>query len=607
MVKILCCPAPVTTCDPYPLFLPEFSSRHVFFTGKGGVGKTSLSCATAVALADRGKRVLLVSTDPASNLDEVLQTDLTSAPGPVANVPGLHALNLDPLAAAAAYRERALAPVRGLLPPAVIARMEEELSGACTVEIAAFDAFTVWMNDKDGKWDHIVFDTAPTGHTLRLMGLSRAWDQFLSTNTTGQTCLGPLSGLEKQRSHYEETARALADAHCTTMVLVARPEASSMAEAERTSRELAGLGVQNQQLVLNTFWDRPDYGDAAARAIVERQKQALHGAADFMRSLPVSQVPMRSAPVLGICGLRAMLKEGGTLESGADMELEESPPVFEEMDGLIRDLVASGGGVILVMGKGGVGKTTIASGLALTLAQLGHRVHLTTTDPANHLMGSLATAHPLLSIGSIHPGQVTEAYRREVMETAGVGLDEAGQALLEEDLRSPCTEEIAVFRAFAREVAKGTGGFVVLDTAPTGHTLLLLDASLAFHREAERQTRDHRVAEVEELLPRLRDPAFTRVLLVTLPEPTPVHEAAALQEDLRRAGIEPRAWLVNQSLRDLVTDHPVLRGRRARENSYLREVTGGLARRAHLLPWCPVPPATPEACLALFQNPTFSR
>lgn len=244
---------------------------------------------------------------------------------------------------------------------------------------------------------------------------------------------------------------------------------------------------------------------------------------------------------------------------------------------------------ILFTGKGGVGKTTVAAALAVALAERGFPVHLTTTDPAAHVAAAVDGAIPRLKVSRIDPEAETAAYSAEVMGTVGANLDAQGKALLEEDLRSPCTEEIAVFRAFARAVEQGKDGFVVLDTAPTGHTILLLDSAMAYHREVNRQA-SGMPREVEHLLPLLRDPEFTRVLLVTLPEATPVHEAAKLQQDLERAEIRPFAWIINQSLTPLDITDPVLRSRQAQEAVYIREVVEDLAKRVALVPWQPDPP-----------------
>lgn len=582
----------------FPAYLPEPAdcTRYLFFTGKGGVGKTSLSCATALRLADHGRRVLLVSTDPASNLEEVLGVKIGG--DPLEAAPGLFAMNINPEEAAAAYRERVIGPVRGLLPETLIRNMEEQLSGACTVEIAAFDEFSGLIASDNSAFDHVVFDTAPTGHTLRLMGLAKAWDQFLGTNTSGSSCLGPLAGMARQKAVYEETVRRLANPALTTIVLVSRAGEAALKEASRTAKELAELGIRHQVLILNGIFRSGDE-DEVARAIRDREEQAI--ASSLPDFLPTTEIPLRAGNILGPGGLRQLFLE-------ADIAPAPSIPcVLPEMDDMVEifdELCRNGRGVIMTMGKGGVGKTTVAAAIAVELAARGFRVHLSTTDPAAHVTATLAGDHPGLSVGRIDPVAETEAYRAEVLADAGKDLTPEARALLEEDLRSPCTGEIAVFRAFAREVARGVEGFVVLDTAPTGHTLLLLDASESFHREHERQTRGGSPDEIGLLLPRLRDPSFVKMLIVTLPEATPVHEAASLQEDLRRAGIEPFAWIINQSLQGCGTTNPLLRRREAAEVRYITEVAGKLSARTCLLPWQTHEPAGASALQQLlFSKP----
>lgn len=585
-----------------PAYLPNpaEATRFLFFTGKGGVGKTSLSCATALRLAEAGRKVLLVSTDPASNLDEVLGLKLGGKPTPVPAVTGLDAMNIDPVAAAAAYRERLIGPLQGILPDSALRKMEEELSGSCTVEIAAFDEFSALIGDEKAaaSYDHIVFDTAPTGHTLRLMSLAKAWDQFLDANTSGSSCLGPLAGLEKQRTIYEATVEILADATATTLFLVSRPQAASLREAQRTSGELHDLGVSNQQLILNGVFTAAENTDPVASAMMQRGQTALAGAHDFISSLPTFAVPLRAINILGLEGLRQLLV-------GDDFPAESkvaAPPEMETLADFIASIEVSGNGVIMTMGKGGVGKTTVAAAIAVALAKRGHRVHLSTTDPAAHVADTLAASVDGLSVSSIHPAAETAAYREQVMREQSEKLDPAALALLEEDLRSPCTEEIAVFRAFAREVDQGRDRIVVLDTAPTGHTLLLLDASEAYQRELERQARSSQPESVLNLLARLRDPAFTRILLVTLPEATPVHEAAALQEDLRRAAIEPFGWVINQSLYHSGTRDPILHARAAAEIPYLHEVVNLHAKRTAGIAWQATEPVGPAALLLLTES-----
>ncbi|HTN00282.1 MAG TPA: arsenical pump-driving ATPase [Planctomycetaceae bacterium] len=578
----------------------EHATRNLFFTGKGGVGKTSLACATAVRLADAGKRVLLVSTDPASNLDEVLGVKLGYRPSPIPAVPGLSAMNLDPAASAAEYRERMVGPYRGLLPAAAVASMEEQFSGSCTLEIAAFDEFSRLLGDASAtsEFDHVIFDTAPTGHTLRLLTLPSAWSGFMETNTTGTSCLGPLAGLQAQQKLYQSTVEALANAEVTTLILVTRPEAAALREAARTSGELAGLGVRNQHLVVNGVFQATDVADPLAVAMQARGEQALVELPDALRDLPVTQIPLTSAGFVGIESLRN-LGNLTDLPAPPPVAAEEAPAVSVGLGSLLEDLTAAGHGVILAMGKGGVGKTTVAAAIAVALAERGLRVHLSTTDPAAHLSGAMAGEElPTLTVSRIDPQAETARYSAEVLATAGAGLDDSGRALLQEDLRSPCTEEIAVFRAFAEAVDEGRDHFVVLDTAPTGHTILLLDAALAYHREVTRQSSQMPDA-VAQLLPRLRDPEFTKVLLVTLPEATPVHEAAQLQQDLRRAQIEPWAWVINQSLTPLSVTDPVLQSRRQHERTYLDEVTGSLSSRTVLLPWHATPPTGLEGLRSL--------
>lgn len=571
------------------------ATRILFFTGKGGVGKTSLSCATAVALAEEGKRVLLVSTDPASNLDEVLGARLSSAPTPVPGAEGLFALNIDPEAAARAYRERVVGPYRGVLPDSALASMEEQISGACTVEIAAFDEFTKLLGNPSVTvgFDHIIFDTAPTGHTLRLLKLPSAWTGFIAANTTGTSCLGPLAGLRAQRALYESSLQTLSDPSTTTLVLVSRPEPSALNEAERTRAELAELGLTNQILFLNGVFQATDATDPAALSLELRGREALDNIPPQLGALPRLQAPLLPFAPMGVENLKRVFVPGsaGSTSSRVHLAHVDLP---SPLLALIDEIEQMGHGVILTMGKGGVGKTTIAAAIAVELAHRGHEVHLSTTDPAAHVSAAINGGVARLSVSRIDPAAETKRYAGEILAAAAHNLDAAGLALLEEDLRSPCTEEIAVFRAFAETVAAGERGFVVLDTAPTGHTLLLLDAAEAYHRDVLRSMSDM-PDSVRNLLPRLRDPRFTRVLLVTLPEATPVHEAGSLQDDLKRAGIQPFGWVVNQSFAANGFKDPVLVERGLREAPYIEEVATQWSSRLALVPWRPQSPVGPDA------------
>jgi len=589
--------------EPAASFLTE-ATRILFFTGKGGVGKTSLACATAVSLADAGKKVLLVSTDPASNLDEVLGVTLSGEPTPVPGVDGLFALNIDPEAAAKAYRERVVGPYRDVLPEAAIVSMEEQLSGACTVEIAVFDEFTKLLGDSQAtvQFDHVIFDTAPTGHTLRLLKLPAAWTGFMDQNTTGTSCLGPRSGLSAQKHLYEESLRALADPDRTTLCLVSRPEAAALREAERSRAELITAGVRNQVLLLNAVFRATDRADSIAVALERRGELALEVMPAGLSTLKRTDFPLLARSPMGVEGLRGVYRPLTQPERPVRVECRSSNgPPLPSLSELIDEIESRGAGkgVVMTMGKGGVGKTTVAAAIAVEFAARGHRVHLSTTDPAAHVADVIgAQAVNNLTVSRIDPAAETQAYTQEVLLSAGSGLSAEGRALLEEDLRSPCTEEIAVFRAFAQTVSEGAEGFVVLDTAPTGHTLLLLDAAESYHREVLRTSSDMPEA-VKSLLPRLRDPDFTRVVLVTLPEATPVHEAGRLQSDMNRAGIRSFGWVVNQSFLAAQSSDPVLCDRGRREEPFLEEVASTLTQRYAVIPWTPEPPVGPDKLRAL--------
>ena len=572
--------------------LAAVATQFLFFTGKGGVGKTSVGCAVAVALADSGKKVLIVSTDPASNLDEVLATDLADVPRPVNGIESLYASNLDPEVAAAAYRDALVGPYRGVLPDATVASMEEQLSGACTVEIAAFNEFAKLVGDEQATqgYDVVIFDTAPTGHTLRLLTLPTAWTDFIETNTSGNSCLGPLAGLSAQRELYARTVDALADGQKTTLVLVSRADVSALKEAARSSAELAELGIRNQRLVLNGLFTSAVTDDVVSTALQQRGADALEQLPVALAALPLVEVPLVVRSPLGIEGLRFLADARPGAQTALPAELPEQAPFLgaSNLSALVDDLAKTGSGVVMTMGKGGVGKTTVAAAVAVELVRRGYPVHLSTTDPAAHVAEAVGDSTAGLTLSRIDPEVEVEAYRNQVL-AASSDLDPEALALLEEDLRSPCTEEIAIFRAFARVVAEASDRFVILDTAPTGHTLLLIDSSEAYHREVMRNTTDT-PPEVLALLPRLRDPEFTRVLIVTLAEATPISEARRLETDLKRAGISAYAWVINQSFAAVSTSDPVLRMRAANELPHIESVLAQDGDRVAIVPWVPVAP-----------------
>lgn len=564
----------------------HLETPYLFFTGKGGVGKTSVACATAVALADQGKKVLLVSTDPASNLQDVFEIELSREPVEIPNVKNLFASNIDPEEAARAYREKTVGPYRDKLPESVVNQMEEQLSGACTVEIAAFDEFSHLLAD-DGifrEYDHVLFDTAPTGHTLRLLSLPTAWSGYLEEATHGASCLGPLSGLGDKKDMYQKAVDSLSDGNKTTLILVARPEESTLIEANRASLELGEIGIKKQMLIINGLLQSYDQNDEVSTAFYEGQQEALNQTPEELKKINTYSLPFVSYSLTGMDRLRQIVSDNPLFEFKDSSEDTELTPLSELKD-VINDFYAKNIRVIFTMGKGGVGKTSVAAAIAVGLTEKGHNVHLTTTDPAAHLdyMFQNSTINEKLSISSIDPEVEVDNYKREVIMNAGE-LNDDELAYLQEDLESPCTEEIAVFRAFAEVVDRSEQEIVVIDTAPTGHTLLLLDSSEAYHKEMSRSTGE--IPEsVTKLLPRLRNPEETGVVVVTLPEATPVFEATRLQDDLKRAEITPKWWVINRSLYATGTTDTVLKARAASEKQWIKKVQEELTDNAALIPW----------------------
>ncbi|MEK7236723.1 MAG: arsenical pump-driving ATPase [Nitrospirota bacterium] len=562
----------------------EHPPTFLFFTGKGGVGKTSLSCATAIYLARQGKQVLLVSTDPASNVGQVFSQTIGNQITAIDAVGGLSALEIDPQLAAQQYRERIVGPVRGQLPDSVVKSIEEQLSGACTTEIAAFDEFTALLTDAAliAGYDHIIFDTAPTGHTIRLLQLPGAWSGFIETNPGGASCLGPLSGLEKQRQRYADVVKALSDPDRTRLILVARAQKGTLDEVARTHQELAAIGLSRQHLVINGVLPEREAGhDVLAAAIRRHEQEALTAMPAELRNLPTDHLPLKAVNLVGVEALSSLFSDrdaaapatAGTFANSID---------FPRLSTLVDEITKTGHGLVMMMGKGGVGKTTLAAAVAVALAQRGLSVHLTTSDPAAHLTDTLSGSLGNLEVSRIDPQAEITRYRQHVLDTKGQGLDAEGRAMLEEDLRSPCTEEIAVFQAFSRIIREAGKKFVVMDTAPTGHTLLLLDATGAYHREATRHIDSH-LHHTTPMM-RLQDSERTKVMIVTLAETTPVLEAAHLQEELRRAGIEPWAWLINNSLFAAPTSSPLLKQRAAFELAQIEAVRTRYATRIALVP-----------------------
>ena len=552
-------------------------SKYLFFTGKGGVGKTSTACATAVALADEGKKVLLISTDPASNLQDVFETELDGKAKPIKGVDNLEVINLDPLEAAHNYKESVVAPFRGKLPDSVIESMEEQLSGSCTVEIAAFNEFSNFITNSkiNTDYNHIIFDTAPTGHTLRMLQLPSAWTDFISESTHGASCLGQLSGLEAKKETYKKAVENLSDKSLTTLVLVTRPDKTPLNEVARASKELSEIGIKNQILVINGILE--NYDDDLSESIFNKQKLALENMPDMLTEFDTYTIALRSYNITGIESIRNLLKKDQINEQKVEVEGK-----LFNLDDVVSDLVKNNRKVIFTMGKGGVGKTTIASSVALKLSKLGKKVHLATTDPADHIKFMIDSSSGI-SMSHIDEKEELKKYQDEILENARKTMSEDDVAYIEEDLRSPCTQEIAVFRAFAELVEKADDEIVVIDTAPTGHTLLLLNSTLNYHQEVQR-TQGQIPESVKNLLPRLRGEE-TEVLIVSLAEATPFYEASRLEEDLTRASIHTNWWIVNSSLYKANPGNKMLSAKANEEVKWINKILDHTSGKLAVIEW----------------------
>ena len=559
------------------------STKYLFFTGKGGVGKTSIACATAVALADAGEKILLVSTDPASNLQDVFGVSLNDAGVAIAEVPGLVVANLDPLTAAAEYRESVIGAYRGKLPDSAIQNVEEQLSGSCTVEIAAFNAFSEFLTnaEKAEKFDHIIFDTAPTGHTLRMLQLPSAWSGFISESKHGASCLGQLSGLEDKKEMYKKAVHTLADSRLTTLILVTRPETAPIREAQRASHELEALEIRNQVLVINGLLETYDVNDAVETALFKKQQSALQEIPHNLVKQSVTMVPLRTYNITGLDNVRHLLSYSGHVNAVSTLQRPDAYTLSDVID----EIEASNKKVIFTMGKGGVGKTTIAAAIALGLHRKGRKVRLATTDPADHLNLVIGQQEGI-SVSHIDEKGELKKYQEEVLTKARQTMPEDDLEYVKEDLRSPCTQEIAVFRAFADIVAKSRDEIVVLDTAPTGHTILLLESTQNYNQQIENSGGAVSDAE-KELLPRLKDSNETEVIIVTLAETTPFYEAKRLLDDLKRAGLAVRWWVINASYSMADTKSDFLRAKATAELQWIHEVDNISDGQYAIIPWKP--------------------
>ncbi len=581
-------------------------TEFLFFSGKGGVGKTTMACTTAVAEADAGRRVLIVTTDPASNLADVFEQPIGHAVTPLAGVPNLWAMEIDPDAATAEYTDRTLAPLREIFPPEIVRVMEEQLAGPCTAEVAAFDRFADFLDPNapaapsapDG-FDLVIFDTAPTGHTVRLLELPEAWTKSISEAEAGagQTCIGPAAAIAESKAKYERAVTALRDPRSTRFVFVLQPEATSISETRRAGAELAKLGIATSELIVNGIVPHEEASTPFFAARIAMQERYL---GEIARQLPVPtrHVPLLDGEVRGIARLRAvvpLLADGGAARPvfGGERAAIATRTRAADPAAAFATLVPDGRPrTIFFAGKGGVGKTVVSCATAVWLARSGHRTLLVTTDPAAHIGDVLGVTvgpepAPVAGVEGLWAANVDAkaaavAYTdRIIADAVARGRSADSIAAMREELDSPCTEEMAAFDRFIDLASRDTYDMTVFDTAPTGHTLRLLELPIEWSRQIDVKVfasvetsaaDDVAKARFGRVIDMLRDPAQSTFAFVMYPEATPIVEAERAIRELGTVGIPLGLVVANMVLARDVCTTAFARARYEMQQRYLADI-----------------------------------
>jgi arsenite-activated ATPase ArsA/arsenite-activated ATPase ArsA len=581
-------------------------TEFLFFSGKGGVGKTTMACTTAVAEADAGRRVLIVTTDPASNLADVFEQPIGHAVTAIAGVANLWAMEIDPDKATAEYTDRTLAPIREIFPPEIVRVMEEQLAGPCTAEVAAFDRFADFLDPTapaeaaaPAGFDLIIFDTAPTGHTVRLLELPEAWTRSISEAEagTGQTCIGPAAAIADAKAKYERALAALRDSRSTRFVFVLQPEATSISETRRAGGELAKLGIATTELIVNSVIPREEASSPFFAARIEMQERHL---AEIARQLPMPtrQVPLLDGEVRGIARLRAvvpLLGDAGAVRPvfgtpGADHAAQVRST---DTDAALATLLPGDRPrTIFFAGKGGVGKTVVSCATAVWLAGLGNRTLLVTTDPAAHIgdvLGATVGPEPKPVAGveglwaaNVDAKAAAVAYTdRIIADAIACGRTPEAISAMREELDSPCTEEMAAFDRFIDLASRDTYDMTVFDTAPTGHTLRLLELPIDWSRQLDVKifasvegtaADDVAKARFGGVIDMMRDPARSTFAFVMYPEATPIVEAERAIRELGTVGIPLGLVVANMVLSENVCETPYARARYEMQQRHIGEI-----------------------------------
>lgn len=579
------------------------TTRFYFYSGKGGVGKTTMAAASAVYYVDSGKRILIITTDPASNLADVFEQPIGYSIVPIKGVHNLFAMELDPDKATAEYRERTIAPLKGLIPDESLAVVEEQLNSPCTAEIAAFERFTDFLQDSD--YDVVIFDTAPTGHTLRLLELPGEWSAVIENaakdGSAGETCVGPAAALAESKEKFDRAIAAMRDVNRTTFVFVLHPEATSIYETQRSIAELTKLGISSQQLIINGIFPADACDNPFMLHRFYKQQDFL-SQIKYSFKLPATLMQLEANEVKGIQSLRAIGKKlldrpvmlADYHIQKSSVKADDAVHTYPSIDPSIEKLLVPNNGYhrsIFFTGKGGVGKTSVASATALWVAQRGYKTLLLTTDPASHLsqvFGQHITDKPSpvegeknLWIAHIDGPKAAREYKEKVLEEVKQKYDARRVAAIEEELNSPCTEEMATFEKFIEFASLKDFDITIFDTAPTGHTLRLLKLPVEWSKQLEIKiyttTEDTEMdkatkARFHDVIAMMQAPNRTTFCFVMYPESTPIEEASRAMADLQTIGVSTNMIVANLILPDAVLTNDYLRQRKAMQLKYLAEM-----------------------------------
>ncbi len=576
-------------------------TKFLFFSGKGGVGKTTMSCATAIHYAKEGKKTLIITTDPASNLADVFEQPIGHKITPIKSVENLAAMELDPDKATNEYKEKTLAPLRDLIPLESFKVLEEQLNSPCTAEMASFDRFTDFV--QDGKFDIVIFDTAPTGHTLRLLELPVEWsgviEKAAKDNSGGQTCIGPAAALAESKAKFDRAISAMRNPDMTTFVFVLRPESTPIYEAKRSISELNKLGINSQEIIVNGVYPEKACDNPFMIARFMKQQQFLHTIMEKF-PLPAKVVELGSEEIKGIASLTDMseklfnnptiLSKYNFINKTVD-KITTTNGSLQSNKAITKLLTPLNGQkrVIFFAGKGGVGKTSVSAATALWVAHAGYKTLLLTTDPASHLkqvFDQEVTERPTLVEGEknlwfthIDAKKAVEEYKENILNEARKKYDANRVIAIEEELNSPCTEEMAIFEKFIEFVARKDFDVIVFDTAPTGHTLRLLEMPVDWNKQLEIKTftttGETEVDKItksrfKEVIDLLQDSDKTTFSFVMYPESTPIEEASRAMTELLSINVPTSLIIANQILAESVVTNDYLRQRKTMQDKYLR-------------------------------------